>query len=127
MAVDADGNCYVAESAAGRVSRLAPGKAEAVLDGLQSPHGLLVAGEKLYVIDAGAKELVECDLAGGAPRRIAGSLPVGAPLGVIPKPLHAIGELAGPMLSFTGLARDADGTLYVSADAEGSVLALRPG
>jgi hypothetical protein len=33
---------------------------------------------------------------------------------------------SGPQGPFAGIACAADGTLYISADAEGSVLALRP-
>jgi hypothetical protein len=34
--------------------------------------------------------------------------------------------MSGPMGPFAGVAAGADGTLYVSGDAEGSVLAIRP-
>jgi hypothetical protein len=33
--------------------------------------------------------------------------------------------MSGPMGPFAAIAAGADGTLYVSADAEGSVLAIR--
>ena len=65
-------------------------------------------------------------MARGARRAIAGELPLGAPPGVTPKFLRAIPPLSGPMGPFAGIAAAADGTLYVSGDAEGSVLALRP-
>jgi hypothetical protein len=77
------------------------------------------------VIDAVAKELIEYDLAGKSRRAIATGLPVGAPAGVVPKFLRAIGTMSGPMGPFAGVAAGADGTLYVSGDAEGSVLAIR--
>jgi sugar lactone lactonase YvrE len=125
VAVGADGSCYVAESGGGRVVRLASGKSETVLDGLKKPQGLLVRGGKLYVVDAGSKEVLEYDLAGKRRRSIASGLPVGAPPGVVPKFLGAIGVLSGPMGPFAGIASGPDGTLYVSGDAEGSVLALR--
>jgi len=50
---------------------------------------------------------------------------VGAPLGVEPKPLVGLPPFSGPQGLFAGLAAGPDGTLYVSADADGSVLALR--
>ena len=125
VAVGADGTCYVSEQAGGRVVKLSGGRTETVLDGLQKPQGLLVRGGLLYVVDAGAKELIEYDLAGKTRRAIATGLPVGAPAGVVPKFLRAIGTLSGPMGPFAGLAAAADGTLYVSGDAEGSVLAIR--
>ena len=58
---------------------------------------------------------------------IATDLPVGAPPGVVPKPLRGIMPFSGPQGPFAGIAAGPDGTLYVSADSEGSVLALRQG
>jgi hypothetical protein len=51
---------------------------------------------------------------------------VGPPRGVTPKFLRAIGNMSGPMGPFAAIAAGTDGTLYVSADAEGSVLKIRP-
>jgi hypothetical protein len=96
-----------------------------VLDGLSKPQGIAVRGESLYVLDAGSKELIEWDLAGRSRRTIAADLPIGAPPGVIPKVLGPVGNMSGPMGPFAGLAAGPDGTLYVSGDAEGSVLAIR--
>ncbi len=126
VAIGSDGTCYVAESGGGRVVKLSGGKAETVLDGLDQPEGIALHGGKLYILDNRAKELVECDLSGGARWTIASNLPVGAPSGVIPKALGAVGDMCGPMTSFTGIAAGADGTIYVSGDAEGSVLAVSP-
>jgi sugar lactone lactonase YvrE len=126
VAVGADGTCFVSESAGGRVVKLSGGRTETVLDGLQKPQGILVRGGLLYVVDAGAKELIEYNLAHKARRTIADGLPIGAPPGVTPKFLGPIGNLAGPMGPFAGIAAAADGTLYISGDAEGSVLAVRP-
>lgn len=125
VAVAANGTVYVAESGAGRVSRLTGGKAELVIDGLGEPQGIAIGSSKLFVLDVATKQVIESDLSGGSQRVIAGHLPVGAPPGVIVKPLGGVGDMCGPMTSFAGLAVGADGTIYVSADAEGSVLALR--
>jgi len=125
VAVTADGGCLVAEEGAGRVVRPGRGGVDTVLDGLQKPQGILVRGDLLYVVDAGARELVEYDLGRKLRRSIAVGLPVGAPPGVTPKFLRAIPPLSGPMGPFAGIAAGADGTLYLSADAEGSVMALR--
>jgi sugar lactone lactonase YvrE len=116
---------YVAEAGAGRVSKLSGGKAEAVIDGLVEPQGLAVAGSKLYTLDVGAKLLIESDLSGGARRIIASDLAVGAPPGIVAKQLGGVGDLCGPMHTFSGLAAGADGTIYVAADGEGSVIAIR--
>jgi len=125
VAVGPDGTCYVAESRGGRVARLAGGRAETVLDGLQGPQGIVLRGSLLYVVDVLARELIEYDVASGARRAIATGLPVGAPPGVTPKFLRAM-PLSGPMGPFAGIAAAEDGTLYISADADGSILALKP-
>lgn len=126
VTVGSDGTCFVAESGGGRVIQLSGARSEPVLDGLQKPQGILARRGSLYVVDAGSKELLEYDIAGKVRRTIASELPVGAPAGVIPKFLGPIGTMAGPMGPFAGIAGGPDGTLYLSADAEGSVLALRP-
>lgn len=126
VAVGADGTCYVSESGGGRVVKLSGGRTETVIDGLQKPQGIVVRDGSLNIVDAGSKELIEWDLAGKTRRIIAANLPVGAPPGVTPKVLGPIGTMSGPMGPFAGIAAGADGTLYVSADAEGSVLAVHP-
>jgi len=127
VAVGTDDSCFVTESAAGRVIKVSSGgRTETALDGLQQPQGILVRDGLLYVVDAGSKELIEYDPAHRARRTIAAELPIGAPPGVIPKFLGAIGNMSGPMGPFAGIAAGADGQLYVSGDAEGSVLTIGP-
>lgn len=123
VAIGGDGTVYVTE--AGRVVKLSGGKAQTVLDGLKRPEGIAVAGGKLYIVDTGSKEVVEHDLATGSRRTLASNLPVGTPRGVVVKPLGGVGDMCGPMNTFTGIAVSGDGTLYIAANAEGSVLALR--
>lgn len=125
VAIAGDGTILVCEEGAGRVVKPVAGGVETVLDGLQRPQGILVFEDRLYIVDAGAKELIEYDLASRVRRTIASGLAVGAPPGVIPKPLGAIMPLSGAMGPFAGIAAGADGTLYVSADAEGSVVAVK--
>jgi sugar lactone lactonase YvrE len=126
VAAGSDGTIFVAESAAGRIAKLAAGGTENVLDGLQTPQGIMVQAGRLYIVDVGAKELIEYDLSKRSRRIIASNLPVGAPAGVTARYLGPIGTMAGPMGPFAGITAGADGTLYVSADAEGSILALAP-
>lgn len=116
--------CYITEEGSGRVVKPVAGGVETVLDGFQQPQGILASGECLYIVDAGAKTVTEYNLASGARTIIASDLPVGPPPGVVPKPLGAIGVLSGPMGPFAGIAEGPDGTIYLSADADGSVLAL---
>lgn len=125
VAIGIDGAPLVAESAAGRVVRLTGSGAETVVDGLQTPQGITVEGGSLFVVDAGAKEVIAVDLTTGARSVIASGLPIGAPPGVTPKPLLGIQPFSGPQGPFAGITGGADGTLFVAADGDGSVLALR--
>ncbi|ORA53094.1 gluconolaconase [Mycolicibacterium chubuense] len=124
IAFDTDGAPLVAESGAGRVVRLTSGGADVVVDGLHRPQGIALRDNRLYVVDAGAKELVEVDLGTAARTPIATGLPVGPPQGVQPKPLRGMPPFSGPQGPFAGIAAAPDGTLYVSADGDGSVLAV---
>jgi sugar lactone lactonase YvrE len=126
VAVSKDGGIYVAESGGGRVVRIADGKPKTVIADLRRPEGIAIASSKLYVIDTVAKNLIEYELASGSRRSIATNLPVGAPQGVVVKQLGSVGDLCGPMNTFTGLAVAADGTVFVSGDADGSVLGVHP-
>jgi sugar lactone lactonase YvrE len=124
VAFDPNGNPLVSESGAGRVVRLA-GSTETVVDGLRRPQGILVTDGTLYIVDAGAKEVIAVDLNTGDRRTIASGLPVGPPPGVEPKPLKGMPPFSGPQGPFAGITIGPDGTLYVSADGDGSVLTLR--
>jgi sugar lactone lactonase YvrE len=124
--MDPDGACLVSESGMGRVVRLTDAGIETVVDGLQRPQGILVRGNQLYIVDAGAKELIAFDLKTKVRHVIAADLPVGAPPGVTPKPLRGLPPFSGPQGPFAGITAGPDGTLYVSADGEGSVLAFHP-
>jgi sugar lactone lactonase YvrE len=126
VAIAPGGGLLVSEAGAGRVLQLAGSRRETVLDGLQRPQGILARGGQLYIVDAGAKELVAFDLDRKTRHTVAAELPVGAPPGVIPKPLRGMPPFSGPQGPFAGIAAGSDGTLYVSADADGSVLALHP-
>jgi sugar lactone lactonase YvrE len=125
VAVAPDSSCLVSEAAAGRVVKLTPSGTQTVLADLQRPQGILVRGRQLYVVDADAKALIAVDLEDQTRRTIASGLPVGAPPGVVPKPLKGMPPFSGPQGPFAGIAAGPDGTLYLSADADGSVLALR--
>ena len=81
--------------------------------------------DALFIVDAGEKAVIAFDPATGARTTIASGLPVGPPPGVVPKPLKGMPPFSGPQGPFAGIAAGPDGTLYVSADGEGSVLALR--
>jgi len=127
VAFTADGTLLVSEAGAGRIVSVTSSGVDTLVDGLERPQGILVRDGKLYIVDAGSKQLISVDLETKAQQIIARHLPVGAPEGVTPKPLKGIVPFAGPQGPFAGIAAGPDGTLYISADAEGSVLALREG
>jgi hypothetical protein len=112
----------VAES--GRVVRVTPTGTETFVDGLRRPQGLLARGGLLFIVDAGEQAVLSVDLASGARTTVASGLPIGPPPGVEPKPLRGMPPFSGPQGPFAGIAAGPDGTLYVSADGEGSVLTL---
>jgi len=125
VAVDGDGTVYVAENGKGRVVKLVGSRAETVVDDLADPQGLTVTKGKLYALDVKGRQLVESDLSGGGRRVVASGLPVGSPSGTVVN-LGGVPNFCGPMTTFTGVAAGADGTIYISGSAEGSVLALKP-
>lgn len=125
VAAAADGCAFVSEAGGGRVLKLGRSGSDTFVDQLQQPRGLLVHAGQLYVLDTGAKQLIAVDLQTRARQVIASELPVGAPAGVTPKPLRGFAPFSGPQGPLGGIAAGADGTLYIAADAEGSVLALR--
>jgi sugar lactone lactonase YvrE len=125
VAIDADGTCLVSEAGAGRVVGVNGSAIDTVVADLQRPQGICVHDGVLYVVDAGAKELIAFDPNTNVRHTIASGLPVGPPPGVVPKPLKGMPPFSGPQGPFAGVAAAADGTLYISADGDGSILALR--
>jgi sugar lactone lactonase YvrE len=126
VAVAADGTCYISEAEGGRVVKLEGGIGKTAIDGLETPEGIAIRDDKLFILDVGSKALIECGLSGEARRILASHLPVGAPPGVVPKYLGACGDLAGPLVNFAGISVGPNGTIFIAADGEGSILELRP-
>jgi sugar lactone lactonase YvrE len=123
VTTDADGSVLVSVNSA--VLRVTTSGTDTVVDGLITPQGVLVRDGLLYIVDSGSKAVIAVDPATGARHTIAAGLPIGAPPGVTPKPLRGMPPFSGPQGPFAGIAAGPDGTLYVSADGEGSVYALR--
>jgi sugar lactone lactonase YvrE len=121
----AHGACLVALAGAGRVVEVNGPRIDTVVADLERPQGICVHDGVLYIVDAGAKELIAFDMNAEVRQTIASGLPVGPPPGVVPKPLKGLAPFSGPQGPFAGIAAAADGTLYVSADGDGSVLAVR--
>lgn len=125
VAAASDGSCYVSEASAGRVIKLNGGKST-VVEGLQTPQGVALAGDQLLVLDVGSKELISFSLSTKQRQTLASNLPIGAAPGITPKPLMGVpGLIPGPLSPFAGLAVGSDGTIYVAGDGEGSVLAVK--
>ncbi|AYJ50359.1 Vgb family protein [Rhodococcus sp. P1Y] len=125
VAFTPSGTCLVSEAGAGRVAAIRGSGVDTVIDGLGTPHGIVVHEGWLYIVDVEAKTLIRVDLESKEQQTLARNLPVGAPEGVTPKPLLGLPPVFGPQGPFTGLAVGPGGVVYVSADAEGSVLAIR--
>ena len=125
VGVTTDGDGGVLVSVTGAVLRITGSGTDTVVDGLLTPQGIVVHDGVLYLIDAGTKAVVAVNLVTGARHTIAAGLPVGAAPGVTPKPLRGMPPFSGPQGPFAGIAATSDGTLYLSADGEGSVYMLR--
>jgi DNA-binding beta-propeller fold protein YncE len=125
VAVAADGSCYASETSKGRVVKVDDGTTT-VVEGLRLPHGLAFVGGQLLILNVGSKELISFSPATKQRQLLAASLPVGAPPGIVPKPLMGVPDLIpGPLPPFAGLAVGTDGTIYLAGDGEGDVLALK--
>jgi len=125
IAISSDGTCFVSESDKGRVVQVNGGAPKTVIEGLKEPQGLAIGGDHLYVVDAGAHELIAYSIKTGQHETVASNLPVGAAPGVVPKLLMGIpGLLPGPLRPFAGVTVGGDGKIYISADGDGSVLSL---
>lgn len=124
LVIDDSGACFVSECGAGRVVRIAGGQAETVLDELVKPQGLLLDDNQLFVVDAGAQELIAYDLDRQVCKVLGAHLPVGDPPGVSRPPLRGCPPFVGPLGPFAGITRRPDGAICFSADAEGSIMAL---
>ncbi|MFD4193763.1 outer membrane protein assembly factor BamB family protein [Amycolatopsis thermoflava] len=117
----ADGTWYVSDEAAGAVLRLP--EALPVAAGLQAPQGIAVRGNELFVVEAGAGRLTAVGLGTGETRVEVEDLAVLPPAG---EPLFAHG-MPGLPGRFAGVAAAPDGTLYVAANGEGTVVRVPSG
>jgi sugar lactone lactonase YvrE len=118
LLVGQNNDLYVTE-AAGKLTRinLVDGSKTVVADKLALPEGLaFTPWGSIVVAEAAARRLTENYLATGARRTVAENLPIGLEAGPgLPPPYVA-----------TGVAVDADGTVYVSADRNNAIYKIRP-
>jgi sugar lactone lactonase YvrE len=111
-----NGTIFVSELGKGRVVKVdKDGTVSSVIAGLDKPKGIALRQDSLLVLDRGTKELHAVNLASGQQQVLASHLSVGDPPGCS----------RGPMDFSGGLAVGQDGTIYIAADGEGSVLTLR--
>jgi hypothetical protein len=111
-----DGSIFVSELGKGCVTKVEKtGKTSVIIAGLDKPKGLALHQNTLLILDRGLKELYGVNLTNGQKQTLAFHLPVGDPPGCS----------RGPMDFSGGLAVSQDGTIYIAADGEGSVLTLR--
>jgi sugar lactone lactonase YvrE len=113
---------YVTDVARGRVVE-AGGRGRVLVDGLERPEGVAYHEGHVYVLDAGAGKLLSVSVDDGGIETIAQELPTGTPPGSLSPTLGNTG--LSVLSPFTGVAVDAEGTLYLGADGEGSVLKLQ--
>jgi sugar lactone lactonase YvrE len=116
---------YVSDEERGAVLRLDDGSP--VAEGLSAPQGLAVRAGEVLVVETGERRLLAIDPSTGETRVEAEDLAVGLPPGVTrtDPELFAHG-MPGVPRQFAGLAVAPDGTLHISANAEGGVLSLSP-
>ena len=80
------------------------------------------------ILDVGSKKLLTLSLTTRQRQTLVTNLPVGAPPGVIPKPLLGVPDLIpGPLSPFAGLAAGHDDTITIAGDGGGSVLTRKHG
>jgi sugar lactone lactonase YvrE len=114
LALAANGNVYMSDSAAGEISEvdLTHGTKRLIARGLRTPQGLAVGTDgSLFVIERDAKQLTRIDARTGAAAGVALNLPVGR---------HGVDGASA------GVAAGARGTLYVMSDVENSIYRLVP-
>ena len=107
-------NVYVGDMSGGRILRVnvVSGSSTVVADTLDRPQGIALATDgSLLVVEAGRQQLTRVDPRSGGKSVVARNLPIGIP---------------NVPITAAGVAVGANGTLYVSSDAENSLWRLRP-
>ena len=118
MILGKDGAVYVTE-AAGKLTRvsLSDGAKTTVADGLALPEGLAQTPWGTFIVaESAAKRLVEINPVDGSRRTVAEQLPIGL----------AGGPGMPPPYVVTGVAVGENGVIYMSADLNNAIYAIRP-
>jgi len=117
--VRAGNRLFVTEAGAGAVTRinLSDGSRKRIINGLNQPEGLTIrANGNIAVVEARAGRVLDLNPATGSYTVLAEGLNIGSDLPEMPDPINAP----------SGIVEGADGRLYLTSDAERSVLMLRP-
>jgi sugar lactone lactonase YvrE len=117
MTLGKDGAVYVTE-AAGKLTRvnLADGAKTTIAEGLALPEGVAQTPWGTFIVaETAAARLTEIEV-GGAKRTVADNLPIGL----------APGPGLPPPYVVTGVAVDADGTIFFSADKNNAIYKISP-
>ena len=118
MILGKDGAVYVTE-ATGKLTRvsLSDGAKTTVADGLALPEGLAQTPWGTFIVaESAAKRLVEINPVDGSRRTVAEQLPIGL----------AGGPGMPPPYVVTGVAVGENGVIYMSADLNNAIYAIRP-
>ena len=118
MILGKDGAVYVTE-AAGKLTRvsLSDGEKTTVADGLALPEGLAQTPWGTFIVaESAAKRLVDINPVDGSRRTVAEQLPIGL----------AGGPGMPPPYVVTGVAVGENGVIYMSADLNNAIYAIRP-
>lgn len=126
VAVGTDGSIYVSDEARGTVDVVRPDGVRTVFaDDLRIPQGVAVHSDGLVVCEVGRRRLVWLPFDGSERRIVADDLPVGEN-GTLRPTVNGLPMMVpGPIAPFAGVEVDEDGTIYVAADQEGSIVVLR--
>jgi DNA-binding beta-propeller fold protein YncE len=112
-----ENSVYVSEALGGTVSEidLATGTRKIIATGIAQPEGLTrMLDGSIAVVEVGKQRVIAINPGSGAITILASDLPVGEPVANAPPPVYLP----------SGIAQGADGSLFISADRNNSILQL---
>jgi hypothetical protein len=108
---------YVSEALGGTVSEidLATGTRKVIATGIAQPEGLTrMLDGRIAVVEVGKQRVIAIEPVSGSIAILASNLPVG----------EAVANAPPPVYLPSGIAQGADGSLFISADRNNSILKL---
>jgi glucose/arabinose dehydrogenase len=127
VACTANGTLVVSDEERGTVERIdGDGTRTVLADGLSRPHDVAIFDDTALVIEAAAQRLLSIPLSGGEPTVLAEGLPTGSGPGKVRDTLNGLPMMMpGPISPFAGLDVGPDGRVFVSGDANGTIVVLK--